>query len=224
MRMRKKKNLEERLAAVKDYLVDIGETQGGYDGLPFEANQLDLPALFGNGNPVELEIGCGKGQFAAELAKRHPERNILAVEVNPNVIVLACEKAKNAKLRNLRFLKIGAEKLGVLLPKESVERIYLNFSCPFPKKRQAKRRLTHDSFLHIYEKILVPAGEIHQKTDNRILFESSLCAFSRCRFELTEVTLDLHENEPEDNIMTEYETRFVSLGQPIYALRARKSE
>ena len=224
MRMRKKKNLDERLAAVRNYLVDIGETKGGYDGLPFEANQLDLPALFGNDHPVELEIGCGKGQFAAELAKRHPERNILAVEVNPNVIVLACEKAKNAGLQNLRFLKIGAEKLGVLLPQESVERIYLNFSCPFPKKRQAKRRLTHDSFLHIYEMILVPAGEIHQKTDNRILFESSLCAFSRCRFELTEVTLDLHENEPEDNIMTEYETRFVSLGQPIYALRARKSE
>ena len=222
MRMRKKKNLDERLAAVRDYLVDIGETKGGYDGLPFEANQLDLPALFGNDHPVELEIGCG--QFAAEFAKRHPERNILAVEVNPNVIVLACEKAKNAGLQNLRFLKIGAEKLGVLLPQESVERIYLNFSCPFPKKRQGKRRLTHDSFLHIYEKILVPAGEIHQKTDNRILFESSLCAFSRCRFELTEVTLDLHENEPEDNIMTEYETRFVSLGQPIYALRARKSE
>ena len=222
MRMRKKKNLDERLAAVKDYLVDIGETKGGYDGLPFEANALDLQTLFGNDHPVELEIGCGKGQFAAELAKRHPERNILAVEVNPNVIVLACEKAKNAELQNLRFLKLGAEKLGVLLPEHSVTRIYLNFSCPFPKKRQAKRRLTHDSFLHIYEKILVPDGEIHQKTDNRILFESSLCAFSRCRFELTAVTLDLHENEPEDNIMTEYETRFVSLGQPIYALKAKK--
>ena len=171
MRMRKKKNLEERLAAVQDYLVDIGETKGGYDGLPFEAQALDLQELFGNNHPVELEIGCGKGQFATELAKRNPARNILAVEINPNVIVLACEKAKNAELQNLRFLKIGAE-----------------------------------------------------KTDNRILFESSLCAFSRCRFELTDVTLDLHENEPEDNIMTEYETRFVSLGQPIYALRARKSE
>ena len=220
MRMRRKKNLDERLRQVQDRLVDIGETAGGYNGLPFQANKLDLSAVFGNDNPVELEIGCGKGQFAAAIAEKHPERNFLAVEVNPNVVVQACEKAKNADLQNLRFLMLGAEKLGVLLPDKSISRIYLNFSTPFPKKRQAKRRLTYDSFLAIYRAILVENGEILQKTDNRILFASSLCAFSRCGFELADVTLDLHADEPEDNIMTEYETRFVSLGQPIYALKA----
>ncbi len=222
MRMRRKKNLDERLRQVQDWLVDIGETEGGYQGLPFRAEKLDLSAVFGNDNPVELEIGCGKGQFAAALAYQHPERNLLAVEVNPNVVVQACEKAKNAELRNLRFLMLGAEKLGVLLPDESIARIYLNFSTPFPKKRQAKRRLTYDSFLTIYRAILKENGEILQKTDNRVLFASSLCAFSRCGFELTDVTLDLHADAPEDNIMTEYESRFVSLGQPIYALTARK--
>ena len=178
--------------------------------------------MFGNDNPVELEIGCGKGQFAAALASQYPERNLLAVEVNPNVVVQACEKAKAAGLQNLRFLMLGAEKLGVLLPDESISRIYLNFSTPFPKKRQAKRRLTHDSFLQIYRAILTDGGEILQKTDNRILFASSICAFSRCGFELSDVTLELHADEPEDNVMTEYESRFVSLGQPIFALKATK--
>ncbi len=222
MRMRRKKNLDERLRLVRDYIVDIGETAGGYNGIPFSAAKLDLVSLFGNENPVELEIGCGKGQFAASLAAGHPERNLLAVEVNPNVVVQACEKAKAAGLPNLRFLVIGAEKLGVLLPEGSIGRIYLNFSTPFPKRRQAKRRLTYDSFLQIYRAILPDGGEILQKTDNRILFASSICAFSRCGFELSDVTLDLHADAPEDNIMTEYESRFVSLGQPIYALKAIK--
>lgn len=222
MRMRRKKNLDERLRQVADYLVDIGETEGGYNGLPFRASPLNLPALFGNSNPTELEIGCGKGQFAAAVAAQYPARNFLAVEVNPNVVVQACEKAKAAGLGNLRFLVIGAEKLGVLLPRGSVGRIYLNFSTPFPKKRQAKRRLTDDRFLAIYREILTEDGEILQKTDNRILFASSVCAFSRCSFELTDVTLDLHADEPEENIMTEYESRFVALGQPIFSLRAIK--
>ncbi len=222
MRMRRKKNLDERLRQAAGYLVDIGETEGGYNGIPFRAQKLDLAALFGNQNPVELEIGCGKGQFAAAIASLHPERNFLAVEVNPNVVVQACEKAKAAGLNNLRFLLLGAEKLGVLLPEGSIGRIYLNFSTPFPKKRQAKRRLTHDSFLQIYRSILAENGQIRQKTDNRILFASSVCAFSRCAFELSDVTLDLHADEPEDNIMTEYESRFVALGQPIFALTATK--
>lgn len=222
MRMRRKKHLEERLLLVADWIVDVGETEGGYNGLPFRAEKLDLEKLFGNDRPVELEIGCGKGQFAAAIAEQHPERNFLAVEVNPNVVVQACEKAKAAGLCNLRFLVIGAEKLGVLLPEGSIGRIYLNFSTPFPKRRQAKRRLTNDSFLAIYRAILTADGEILQKTDNRVLFASSICAFSRCGFELSDVTLDLHADEPEDNIMTEYESRFVALGQPIYALKATK--
>ncbi len=222
MRMRRKKNLEARLAAVQPFFVDIGETTGGYDGIPFEAAPLDLAAVFQNDNPVHLEIGCGKGQFAAAIASQHPDINFLAVEINQNVIVQAAEKAQQAGLSNLRFLRISAEHLGVLLPQDSIQRIYLNFSCPFPKKRQQKRRLTHEHFLQIYRGFLVSGGEIRQKTDNRLLFEFSLCEFSKCGFVLDFVSLDLHNSDVTDNIMTEYETRFSNLGQPIYALTARK--
>ena len=222
MRMRRKKHLDERMQAVQPYFVQLGETKGGYDGIPFEAEALDLPAIFGNDRPVDLEIGCGKGQFAAQYALQNPQRNLLAVEVNGNVIVQAAEKAQAASLENLRFLRITAQHLGVLLKKDSVQNIFLNFSCPFPKKRQQKRRLTHPDFLTLYRGFLVPGGLLVQKTDNAQLFEFSLCALSACDFTLQEVSLDLHRSAIEGNIMTEYEQRFVDLGQPIYYLKAQK--
>ena len=147
--------------------------------------------------------------------------NFLAVEVCSNVIVQACEKAQAAQLSNLKFLRVDAEALPVLLPAHCVRRIYLNFSCPYPKKRQQKRRLTHERFLNIYRELLTAEGEIWQKTDNQILFEFSIEEFSRCGFALSEVSLDLHNSGFENNIMTEYETRFSELGQPIYRLVAR---
>lgn len=210
------------MQAVQPWFVSIGETKGGYDGIPFEAKALDLKALFGNDLPVDLEIGCGKGQFAAAYAAQNPDRNLLAVEINGNVIVQAAEKAKAAELSNLRFLRIGAQHLGVLLKPESIERIFLNFSCPFPKKRQQKRRLTHPDFLRIYRGFLVRDGLLFQKTDNMQLFEFSLCALSGSGFLLRDVSLDLHESAIEGNIMTEYEQRFTDLGQPIYYLKAQK--
>ena len=219
MRMRKKKNLESRQENVQSLLVQT-ELSGGH-GEPFCGKQLELSALFPAEQPLEVEIGCGKGQFAVALAQRHPDVNFLAVEVCANVIVQACEKAQAAELSNLKFLRIDAEALSVLLPKHSVRRIYLNFSCPFPKKRQQKRRLTHERFLNIYKELLTPDGEIQQKTDNRVLFGFSIEEFSRCGFVLSEVSLDLHADEPEDNIVTEYEKRFTELGQPIYRLVAR---
>ena len=220
MRMRKKKHLQTRLQNVQSYLVDYGELSGGC-GEPLQGEQLDLFALFGNDHPLQLEIGCGKGQFAAEIAKRNPDVNFLAVEVCGNVIVQACEKAQEAGLRNLKFLLVDAEALQVLLPPHCVERIYLNFSCPFPKRRQAKRRLTHERFLNLYKQLLAPGGEIHQKTDNMGFFEFSIEEFSRCAFVLSEVSLDLHASGFEGNIVTEYEKRFSELGQPIYRLVAR---
>ena len=143
------------------------------------------------------------------------------MEVCGNVIVQACEKAQEAGLTNLKFLLVDAEALQVLLPAHCVSRIYLNFSCPFPKRRQAKRRLTHDRFLELYKRLLAPGGEIHQKTDNMGFFEFSIEAFSRCAFVLSEVSLDLHASGFEGNIVTEYEKRFSELGQPIYRLVAR---
>ena len=148
--------------------------------------------------------------------------NLLAVEVNRNVVVQACEKAKNNNLSNLRFMVIGAEKLEYFLPENSIEMIYLNHSCPFPKKRQAKHRLTHEIFLEMYKRLLKDGGIIRQKTDNMHFFEFSLCEFSKCGYLLNTVSLDLHKSGIEGNIVTEYEKRFSDLGQPIYYLEAQK--
>ena len=222
MRMRKKKNLDSRLDNVSDYIIDIGEIYGGYNDIPLTAELLDYNELFGNDNPVRLEIGCGKGQFAMEIAMRHPDINFIAVEISRNVVVQACEKAQRTGLKNLLFLIVGAEKLEALIPAHTVELIYLNFSTPFPKKRQAKHRLTHENFLEIYKNLLVENGEIHQKTDSMLLFEFSIEQFSKCGFVLSEVSLDLHNSGFEGNIVTEYEKRFSDLGQPIYRLVATK--
>ena len=221
MRMRKKKNLDTRLDACNEYIIEVPEEKFEY-GKENEKHIIDTKALFGNDNPLRLEIGCGKGQFAMEIAKRHPDINFIAVEINRNVIVQACEKAKRENLQNLRFLILGAEKLGLYIEEESVELIYLNFSCPFPKKRYAKHRLTHESFLEIYKKILKDGGEIHQKTDNMHFFEFSIGEYSKCGYLISDVSLDLHNSEFEGNIMTEYEKRFTDLGQPIYRLQAKK--
>lgn len=219
MRMRKKKNLEQRIENCNDYIIEIEEEKIEYGKEP-QKHLLDIEEIFGNNNPLHMEIGCGKGQFTMEIAKRNPNINYIAVEINRNVIVQACEKAKNAGLENLRFLILGAEKLGLYIPENSVERIYLNFSCPFPKKRYAKHRLTHENFLQIYKTLLKDKAQIHQKTDNMHFFEFSIGEFSKSGFVLSNVSLDLHNSDFEGNIITEYEKRFSDLGQPIYRLEA----
>lgn len=221
MRMRKKKNLDARLDNCNEYIIEIEEEKIEY-GKTAEKHIIDTKALFKNDNPLRLEIGCGKGQFAMEIAKRNPDVNFIAVEINKNVIVQACEKAKREQLDNLRFLILGAEKLPLYLEESTVELIYLNFSCPFPKKRYAKHRLTHESFLEIYKKLLIDSGEIHQKTDNMHFFEFSIGEYSKCNYLISNVSLDLHNSDFEGNIMTEYEKRFTDLGQPIYRLEAKK--
>ncbi|MGN0467692.1 MAG: tRNA (guanosine(46)-N7)-methyltransferase TrmB [Acutalibacteraceae bacterium] len=217
--MRRKKNLEPRLEKCSEYLIEIEEEKLEYGTEP-QKHLIDIAAVFKNNNPLVLEIGCGKGQFACEIAKRNPDINYIAVEINRSVIVQACEKAKNAKLGNLKFLNLGAEKLDLYIPEKSVEHIYLNFSCPFPKKRQAKHRLTHKNFLEIYKRVLKDGGAIFQKTDNMHFFEFSIEEFSKCGFVLSNISLDLHASGIEDNIITEYEKRFSDLGQPIYRLEA----
>ncbi len=181
---------------------------------------IDLPELFGNDNPVVLEIGCGKGRFACELAKREPGLNVLALEKAKNVIVMACEAAQRENIPNVRFLHGGAEYLEKYLPPQSMARIYLNFSCPFPKNSYANRRLTNARFLKSYESLLAPGAEIHQKTDNMHFFEYSIEQFTACGYALKNVSLDLHNSGFEGNIETEYEHRFASQGLPIYRLEA----
>ncbi len=217
MRMRKKKNLEERLALCEN-LFYMETTERDYRMTNEEKEYINTKEIFGNDNPVYLEIGCGKGGFAKRLAEQNPEINVLAVEKTANVLVTACEQGKG--LKNLYFMLGGAEYLKKFIADESVDRIYLNFSCPFPKKAYAAHRLTNPRFLEIYKDILKKGAEIHQKTDNMHFFEYSIECFSGSGFALKNVSLDLHGSDFEGNIMTEYETQFTSLGKPIYRLEA----
>ncbi len=220
MRMRKKKYLEERLQAVSDYLYIINTEDRNFNTAVLEKEYIDFEKWFGNANPIYLEIGCGKGKFACEYAKTHPEINVIAVEKSANVIVIACEMAKEMGLSNLKFIAGSAEYLEKFIPPKSVSGIFLNFSCPFPKKAYATHRLTHAKFLESYKKLMCDGAEIHQKTDNMHFFEFSLEQFSSCGFALKNVSLDLHNSGFEGNIMTEYESKFVALGLPIYRLEA----
>lgn len=221
MRMRRKKNLENRLSGCTEYL-RIPEWPDERDFRLAAAQQeyIELDSWFEKSQPLWLEIGCGKGQFAIELAGQHPEINILAVEKIANVVVTAAEKAAAANLPNLRFLNCSAEYLQRYLRPQSVSRLFLNFSCPYPKERYASHRLTSARFLPIYAALLTPHAEIHQKTDNRQLFEYSIEQLSAYGFTLKNVSLDLHHSDFAGNIVTEYEQRFLDLGQPIYRLEA----
>lgn len=222
MRMRRKARLEERLAeceATGKLIVLNCEDQNFVTAVK-EKEYLDLEKIFGNKNDVVMEIGAGKGQFATELARRNPDINVIAVERTSNVIVDAAEKAAKANLPNLLLLRCDAEYLEKFIPDGTVTRLYLNFSCPFPKKSYAQHRLTHRKFLKIYEKLLADDAEIHQKTDNRGLFEFSINELSDYGFTLKNVSLDLHASDFEGNIVTEYEKRFSDMGMPIYRLEA----
>lgn len=219
MRMRRKKNLDSRLAEC-DNLFEIITDELNFTEAVKKKEYLDFEKIFGNTNPTVIEVGCGKGQFACEYAKANPEQNVIAVEKYGNVIVNACEKVQSMGLRNLFFIKGNAEYLPKYIPESTAQRIFLNFSCPFPKNKYAAHRLTHKRFLDIYRQLLAPGGEIHQKTDNMHFFEFSIQEFSENGFALKNISLDLHSSGIEDNIVTEYEERFSSMGMPIYRLEA----
>ncbi|GEN82167.1 tRNA (guanine-N(7)-)-methyltransferase [Sporosarcina luteola] len=186
-----------------------------------EKTVKDWKEIFGNENPIHVEVGTGKGQFVIGMAKANPDINYIGIEHFDNVIVSALEKAiETDKPSNLRLLRGNGANLEELFETGELDRIYLNFSDPWPKSRHAKRRLTHESFLARYEHVLRKQGEIHFKTDNRKLFEYSLVSISAYGMILQDVSLDLHAEMPEDNIMTEYEEKFSAKGQPIYRLEA----
>ena len=220
LRMWKKKNLGPRLEAVADYLLDTVTDDPNALTAIQKKEYLDYGAIFGNDHPVYLEIGCGKGQFIAELAARHPEYNYIAVEKVSDVIVMAAERVKRDGLTNVKFAPIGAEYLQKFLPDHSIAGIYLNFSCPYPKGSYKNHRLTNGRFLAIYRDLLAAGAEVHQKTDNMHFFEYSIEEFSKAGWQLKNISLDLHHSDFEGNIVTEYEQRFASQGCPIYRLEA----
>ncbi|MGI2326303.1 tRNA (guanosine(46)-N7)-methyltransferase TrmB [Planococcus sp. YIM B11945] len=178
---------------------------------------------FDNSNPLHIEAGTGKGRFIVGMAKMNPEINYIGIELFDSVIVTALERVleEEGGIPNLRLLKVNAKEMASFFEKGEVDRVYLNFSDPWPKTRHAKRRLTHETFLRLYESVLPANGEIHFKTDNRGLFEYSLTSISEYGMLLKDVSLDLHANEPEWNIMTEYEEKFSKKGQPIYRMEAQ---
>ena len=180
--------------------------------------------IFGNDNPVHIEIGMGKGRFITTLAADNPDINYIGIEKYSSVLLRAVEKQDELQLPNLRFIRMDAEGICEVFDKDEVDRIYLNFSDPWKKNKQAKRRLTHKRFLDRYRQVLRPGDKIWFKTDNRKLFEFSLNSFCAEGFKLSNITFDLHNSDFEGNVMTEYETRFAELGQPIYRLEAEVPE
>lgn len=172
--------------------------------------------VFGNDNPIHIEVGTGKGRFITEMAKANPHINYFGMELFESVIVSALDRALEADVPNLRLLNKNANDLEKFFAKGDIDRVYLNFSDPWPKKKHAKRRLTYKTYLKIYEDIMVDGGEIHFKTDNQGLFEYSLMSFSEYGLLLKYLSLDLHKSDFEGNIMTEYEQKFSEMGQVIY--------
>lgn len=224
-RMRKKRHFDERMSATQKWLLARGA--GGILNMKEAAENyralVDYKAVFGNDNPVDIEIGCGKGGFLCELAKRNPNRNYIGVEMVSNVVISAMENAEKQAVENVRFLNIRAECLPCYIPEGSVENVYLNFSTPLPKLGYVSQRLTYRGFLETYKKLLVDGGKVVQKTDNRDFFDFSLEEYRVSGFELTELTYNLHENgSPDWNIITEYERKWVEQGLPIHRVVAVK--
>ena len=176
--------------------------------------------VFLNDNPIHLEIGTGKCKFICQMAKKYPDINFIGIERCDSVLALGIKNI-NEELPNLRLMNVDALKLNEVFDKE-ISCIYLNFSDPWPKKRTAKRRLTSSIFLNIYKDIFKNKQVIIQKTDNRKLFEYSLMSFSINNFLIKDISLDLHKDEKDDNINTEYEDKFVKLGFPIYMVKVEK--
>lgn len=210
MRLRNKPWAREKINAYPHYIIPNPEEAKGR-----------WKEIFGNSNPVHIEVGTGKGQFVTGMAKQNPHINYIGIEMYESVIITALDRLIEADLPNLKLLDVDGAELMNYFEKGEVERVYLNFSDPWPKTRHAKRRLTHKTFLYLYESLMPDGGEVHFKTDNQGLFEFSLESFSEYGMLLTYVSLDLHNSSFEGNVMTEYEEKFSAKGQRIYRSEAR---
>lgn len=211
MRRRKKKGADEKLLSYTDYVIQNPTIFKG------KWNEK-----FGDKDPIYLELGMGRGKFLTTLAQNHKDINFIGIEMKEEVLLKAVEKADENNLDNIIFLWADANKLREYFDDKELERIFINFCDPWPKKRWAKRRLTHNRFLDMYKSILTDEGEIHFKTDNEKLFEFSLNEFCNADFKLKNITLDLAESEFEDNVTTEYEEKFMMQGLKIYRCEAKK--
>ena len=208
MRLRNIKNAQDIISKSKYVVLNPKEYRG------------KMQQLFKNNNKIEVEIGMGKGDFIINKARLNPNINFIGIEKYASVLVKAVKKLENVELNNLKIMNIDADTIDEVFASE-IDQIYLNFSDPWPKKKHANRRLTSPLFLDKYDKIFKNDKVIEMKTDNRNLFEYSLITLSQKKYLFEEIKLDLYTDLNEDNIQTEYEKKFVSLGLPIYKLKAR---
>ena len=179
--------------------------------------------VFGNEKPIQIEIGMGKGQFILNMAKAHPEINFIGIERYSSVLLRGLQKRAELELSNIYFMRIDALELADVFAEDEVERIYLNFSDPWPKDRHAKRRLTSPDFMKVYDQVLAKDGRVEFKTDNQDLFTYSLEAIPEAGWTIEASTRDLHHSDmAEGNVMTEYETKFSAMGNPICKLIASR--
>lgn len=185
-----------------------------------EENKGKWKEIFGNDNPIHIEIGTGKGQFLTTMSLLNPNINYIAIERQTNVIVSALKKGREKGVgENIVFFVADVKELLNYFEPEEIDRIYINFCDPWPnKKKWAKRRLTHKNFLNLYEALFINGGEVFFKTDNRLLFEFSLNEFADKGWRLHNISLDLHNSDFEGNVKTEYEEKFSGIGMPIYRL------
>lgn len=205
MRLRRTPHTDEKLKQFEDFVTR---------GKPLVPSPQSLV-------PIHVELGTGKGDFITQIAERNPQINFIGLEVEATCVLAAARKVRDKNLRNVRLIVFDVANIVELFAEHEVDRLYINFCDPWPKKRHAKRRLTHTRFLELYKKILKRGGEIFFKTDNRGLFDYSLEQFDLAGLEVRDVTNDLHAAEPSDNIRTEYENKFSAAGVPINFCIAR---
>lgn len=209
MRVRNRKGATELLEAHPQYVIlNPADAKGRWQ------------EIFGNNHPIHVEVGSGKGAFVSGMAKANPEINYIGIDIQKSVLSYALDKVLATDVPNIKLLWVDGSDLTDYFEDGEIDRLYLNFSDPWPKKRHEKRRLTYQSFLATYQQILPENGEIHFKTDNRGLFEYSLVSFSQYGMKLKGVWLDLHASDFEDNVLTEYEQKFANKGQVIYRVEA----
>ncbi|MDO5123917.1 MAG: tRNA (guanosine(46)-N7)-methyltransferase TrmB [Eubacteriales bacterium] len=215
MRIRKKKWAQPELDACPFFIQNPKDLRGAWQ------------SAFGNGNPIELEVGCGKGTFVAEKSLKNPGTNFIAVDIKSDMLGVARRNIvnifskENKECENIRLTAYNVDKIDEILSSEDgISRIYINFCNPWPRGKHNKRRLTHPTKLKLFRELLPVGGEIRFKTDNDELFDDSIEYFKECGFDITYITYDLHRSDVTDNIVTEHEKMFSEEGIPIKYLTA----
>jgi len=221
MRMRRKRGLDERIAN-QTLILAIEKADQDSRSATLDKSYIDREKVFGRIAPLQLEVGCGKGGFIIEKAKRTPEKDFLALERLSNVMIEGAENATNMELTNLRFLNCSAEYISKYLTESSLERIYVHFPTPLPNSPSEKQRLTSPRYVALYHSLLQDKGELWFKTDKQFLYEYTLDVLANNGFRIFRQTTNLHQEANWDNIITEYEKKFSEQGDNIFALIAQK--